>query len=42
MTPGSDEREQESEIERRRERMMATVTMVISQLRWLCTCTYID
>ena len=42
MTYGSDEREQESKIESRRERIMVTVTLVLSQLRWLCTCTYID
>ena len=31
----------ESEIESRRERIMVSVTMVLSQLRWLRTYTYI-
>ena len=42
MTRGPDEREQESEIESRRERIMATIIMVLSQLRWLRTCACID
>ena len=42
MIRGPDEREQECEIESRRERIMVAVTMVLSQLRWFPTCTYKD
>ena len=42
MTRGPDESEQDSKMENRREKVMATVAMVLSRLWWLRICTYID